>query len=347
MIKKSLKDISWLVSEKKYRDDPAYSYSTIAKFDREGFDKLSNLFDKTESPSLLFGSCVDTLLTDGQEAFDERFFVADFPEISDNVKKIVDILFVNYSGTYNNMDEIPNKIILPIIDEQAYQTNWKPETRCKVIKEKGCEYYGLKYLASDKTIITTALYQDVLDCVDVLKTSEATKWYFMDDNPFDDIERLYQLKFKGEYEGIDLRIMADEIIVNHDTKEIIPCDLKTTKSVLSFNHSFYQWRYYIQAQLYSYILQQVIEKDDYFKDFTISDYKFIAIDKYLKYPVVYSYNGNFRGTSLINDEGEEKENWRSIVKQLDWYLKHPECVIYKEMLKEIEATGEVRIKQYE
>ena len=79
--KKSLKDIAWNVTEEEYRADSAYSYSTLAKFDREGFEKIDTLFDRVESPSLLFGSCVDTLLTDGQKAFDERFFVADFPDI--------------------------------------------------------------------------------------------------------------------------------------------------------------------------------------------------------------------------------------------------------------------------
>ena len=34
--------------EDEYRADPAYSYSTIAKFDREGFDKLETLFDKVD-----------------------------------------------------------------------------------------------------------------------------------------------------------------------------------------------------------------------------------------------------------------------------------------------------------
>ena len=85
--RKSLKSLALNISEEEYRADPSYSYSTIAKFDREGFEKIGNLFDRVESPSLTFGSCVDTLLTDGQEAFDARFFVADFPEIQDNVKK--------------------------------------------------------------------------------------------------------------------------------------------------------------------------------------------------------------------------------------------------------------------
>ena len=324
MIKKSLKDISWLVTEDVYRADPAYSYSTIAKFDREGFDKLESLFDKVESPSLLFGSCVDTLLTDGQEAFDERFFVADFPEISDTVKKIVDILFDTYSGTYNNLDEMPNKVIIPIIDENGYQTNWKPETRCKVIKEKGCEYYGLKYLAKDKTIITTALYQDVLDCVDKLKTSEATKWYFMDDNPFDDTtERLYQLKFKGEYEGIDLRIMADEIIVDHKNKLIYPIDLKTSfKSEWNFYKSFYEWRYMIQSQLYAEIIRQNIEKDEYFKDFKIMPYRFIVICNRTKTPLVWEYKDTFCTTDVTYGKNDKYvcRNWRNVVKELHYYL---------------------------
>ena len=43
---KSLKDISWQVTEEEYRADSAYSYSTLAKFEREGFDKLETLFDK-------------------------------------------------------------------------------------------------------------------------------------------------------------------------------------------------------------------------------------------------------------------------------------------------------------
>ena len=88
MEEKSLYDISWKVSEEEYRADSAYSYSTIARFDREGFNNLDKLFDKLETPSLLFGSLVDTLLTDGQEEFDRRFEVADFPVLSDTLIQI-------------------------------------------------------------------------------------------------------------------------------------------------------------------------------------------------------------------------------------------------------------------
>ena len=38
-----LSDISWQVPESEYRRDKALSYSTLAKFDREGFNKLDSL----------------------------------------------------------------------------------------------------------------------------------------------------------------------------------------------------------------------------------------------------------------------------------------------------------------
>ena len=321
--KKSLKDISWLVEENEYRTDPAYSYSTIAKFDREGFEKLDSLFDKVESPSLLFGSCVDTLLTDGQDAFDKLFFVADFPEIQDNVKKIVESLFDLYSDKYEDLNLIPDKYIIPITETYEYQKNWKPETRAKVIKEKGAEYYNLKYLAGDKTIITSTLYTDVTDCVSMLKTSDATKWYFQDDDPFDNsIERLYQLKFKGEYEGINLRGMMDLVVVDHKNKIIYPCDLKTSyKAEWNFYKSFVEWRYFIQSSLYYELLKQNIEKDEYFKDFKIADYRFIVICNKTRQPLVWEWNKTKTDIDIAIN-GVNFPNWRGIVKKLDYYLKN-------------------------
>ena len=106
-MRKSLYDISWQVTEEEYRKDEAYSYSTLAKFEREGFDNLETLFDRVESPSLLFGSMVDTLLTDGQDAFDARFYVAEYPEITDKVRAIVEALFSEYKDTYSSINNIP------------------------------------------------------------------------------------------------------------------------------------------------------------------------------------------------------------------------------------------------
>jgi hypothetical protein len=62
-MEKELKDISWLVDEPTYRADPALSYSTIARYEREGFDKLNHLFDHITTPSLVEGSATDAIIT--------------------------------------------------------------------------------------------------------------------------------------------------------------------------------------------------------------------------------------------------------------------------------------------
>ena len=287
---KSLCDISWQVSEEEYRADPALSYSTLARYEREGFNNLDKLFDRIETPSLTFGSAVDSIITGGQEEFDERFMVAEFPSIPDSIVKIIKSLYKQYAGTYRSLLNIPDSSIIRETEDQNYQMNWKPETRAKVIREKGTDYYNLLFVAGDRCIIDTQTYQDVVNAVKALKESSSTKLYFADDNPFEpDIERLYQLKFKGEFDGITYRNMADLIIVNHKEKWVKPVDLKTSSHTeWDFYKSFVDWRYDIQARLYWAIIRQNMDKDEYFKDFKLLDYDFIVVNKRTLTPLVWN-----------------------------------------------------------
>ena len=134
---KKLSDIALPWTEEEYRADPALSYSTLSRFDREGFNKLDNLFDKIESPSLLLGSIVDTILTDGEEEFNNRFIVAEYPNIPDSIIQIVKALFNEFADTHQTLISIPDEEVIGFASRFNYQNNWKPETRAKVIKEKG------------------------------------------------------------------------------------------------------------------------------------------------------------------------------------------------------------------
>lgn len=327
MERKSLYDLSWQVSEEEYRADPAYSYSTIARFNREGFDNLDKLYDKLETPSLLFGSMVDTLLTDGQEEFDKRFEVAQFPAISDNLIQVARVLFNSCHESYRSIDLIPDDIIASVGEMCGYYANPKYATyRVKKIKEECAEYYNLLFLTMDKTLVSTKDYQAAQDCVDKLRNHKFTKWYFEPDNPFNhDVERFYQLKFKGEWEGISLRCMADLIIVDHKNKVIIPCDLKTSsKKEWKFHKSFIEWNYWIQAQLYWYIIRQNLDKDEVYKDYKLLNYRFIVISRNSRMPLVWIYPD----TQAITDctYGSKGQyvcrNWRDIVKELHYYLTY-------------------------
>lgn len=244
-VNKSLKDLSWQVSEEEYRADPALSYSTLAKYEREGFNNLDKLFDRIDTPSLTFGSAVDSIITGGQEEFDERFMVADFPNTTDSIIKIVKALFQSFSNSNRNLNSIDDNDIIKYTELYSYQLNWKPETRAKVIKEKGEDYYNLLFVAGSRTVLDTQTYQDVCNAVSSLKDSAATKFYFAENNPFEpEIERFYQLKFKGVFNGITYRNMADLIVVNHKEKWVLPVDLKTSSHTeWDFYKSFVDWRY--------------------------------------------------------------------------------------------------------
>lgn len=290
MDRKSLADISWRVTEEEYRADTSLSYSTIARYEREGFNNLDKLFDRIETPSLTFGSAVDSIITGGQEEFDERFIVAEFPSTPDSIIKIVKSLFYQYGEDYRSLVSIPDESVIKETEFQSYQMNWKPETRAKVVKEKGADYYNLLFISNNKTILDSQTYQDVCNAVKALKESPSTKFYFAEDNPFEpEIERLYQLKFKGVFDGVGYRNMADLIVVNHKEKWVKPVDLKTSSHTeWDFFKSFVDWRYDIQARLYWAIIRQNMDKDEYFKDFKLLDYDFIVVNRRTLTPLVWN-----------------------------------------------------------
>ena len=323
---KKLSEVAWNVTEETYRADPALSYSTLSRFDREGFNKLDSLFDKIETPSLTFGSAVDSIITGGQEEFDSRFMVADFPSTPDSIIQIVKALFNEFSVTHRTLESIPNEEVIGFASRFNYQNNWKPETRAKVIKEKGNRYYDLLYLTVDKTLVSQDMYNEAIRMVDALRTSEATKWYFADNNPFEpEIERYYQLKFKATLHDVDYRIMADLIICDHKNKELILCDLKTSgHEEYSFASSFLTWNYSYQARLYARVIAENIKKDPYFKDFKLSNYRFIVVNKTTLTPLVWEfpYTHNTGDIKLENEKGyirilKDPEN---IGKELSSYL---------------------------
>lgn len=321
---KLLKDISWNVEEPVYRADNALSYSTIAKFARGGFNKLDSLFERVDTPSLTFGSAVDALSTGGQEEFNNNFLVADFPIVSDSVLKIVKAAFENYKDEYVNLSDIPNEKIIELTELLSYQLNWKPETRAKVIKEQGNDYYSLMYIAGDKKIIDTNTKNLVDMAVDALKTSESTKHYFADNNVFNNrFVREYQLKFKATLEGVDYRCMSDLLLIDHEKKIVYPIDLKTSSHYeWDFFESFIQWRYDIQARLYWRIIRHNMDKDPIYKDYALDDYRFIVVNKKTLTPLVWLFEDTKAAGTLFYGKDIKLEDPFELGSMLSNYLNN-------------------------
>lgn len=241
---KSFETISDNITEAQYREDGRMHYSTLATYHRGGFNSIETLFDRKESSSLTFGSAVDALITGGENEFNSLFLVADIPSMAPALVGIVNELYSFYSANCPNISDITTSILAQVWDKYDGR-NWKAETKAKFIIENGSEYYRLKFLAENKTILSTETYNEVLSAVRALKESEATKWYFQADNPFDNsVERLYQLKFHATFDNIEYSNMADLIIVDHTNKVVYPCDLKTSShKEYDFFRSFIDWSY--------------------------------------------------------------------------------------------------------
>ena len=325
MIEKSLKDISWDISEPEYRQDTALSYSTLAKFEREGFGCLDTLFERVESPSLLFGSCVDTLLTDGEKAFADQYFISDIPKLKPSAEPVVKQLYETFYNSYTNINDIPDADMMSVISQNGYManTNWGTAAKCKSIRTEGAAYYQTMFMAGNKRIVPQEVYNKVFACVRALKDSPATRQYFADNDPFSDLERCYQLKFKGNLGDIDYRCMADLIIVDHKNKIVYPCDLKTSSHrEYEFPVSFLQWRYDIQARLYWRLIRQAMDSDDYFKNFKLGEYRFIVVNN-IDNPVPLIWN--FRQTQASGEiqVGNKKlRDPEKIGEELTYYLNN-------------------------
>lgn len=320
-IPKELKDISWQVSEKKYRADPALSYSTLAKYEREGFNKLDHLFDHISTQSLLEGSMVDCLITGSQDEFDDLYYVADYPSIGDKEQLVAKMLYEKYHDSYELFSYIPNDVILSVINEVGWQKNWRDETRVRVLSERIAMYYNLIIQADNKTVVDSNTYDRILKMVQTLKTSPTTQGYFADNDPMSSVKRYYQLKFRAKFESVCYRCMADLIIVDYEEKKVYPIDLKTSgHKEWDFQDSFEQWSYMIQARLYWRILKANMSNDPYFKDFTLEDYRFIVINKESLTPLVWEFPLTRAKGTLIDKEGKEYRDPFEIGKELQSYL---------------------------
>ena len=320
-IKKELKDIAWNITEEQYRADPALSYSTLARYEREGFNNLDHLFDHISSPSLTLGSCVDTLITGSQEEFDKLFYVADIPSIGDKEKSIADSLFSQYSSQFTSFVDIPFDAILSEANVQSYYKNWKDDTRVRVLTERCAIYYAVKANSEGKTIVDLDTYYKVMAMVKALKESPATCGYFADNDPMSPVRRYYQLKYRANIKGVDYRCMMDEALVDYEDKKIIPIDLKTSgHHEWDFQDSFCQWDYMIQARLYWLLLRLNLDKDSYFKDFTLENYRFIVVNKDTLTPLVWEFPLTKATGTLIDENGKEYRDPLEIGKELRGYL---------------------------
>jgi hypothetical protein len=321
-ILKELSDISLHITEPEYRQRPELSYSTLSTYQTLGFTGLDHLFDKKESPSLTLGSVCDSILTGGEDEFRSLYTVLDI-NVTDSGIDICKNL-INQCLPFDTFEEIPESLVSQAAKEIGFWQNDKYDnSRYKQVLKCGnvAEYYNaLRH--SDKTIISNDTFQMALAMVRALKESPATSGYFADNDELSPVRRYYQLKFTANFEGVGYRNMADLLVVDYEQKKVWPIDLKTSMSCVEweFESNFKKWHYYIQARLYWRIIRANMNKDDYFKDFSLEDYRFIICNPKTLTPLVWEFPLTKSVGTLITDDGEEIRDPFEIGKELQGYL---------------------------
>lgn len=323
MEKKDLFSISWKVDEATYRADPALSQSTLGRYEREGFNGLDKLFEPFSSPSLLFGSAVDTLVTGGEEEFNQRFTVLDI-NLTDSGIEIAKALAARYEfHGYGTFGQIPEAYVSAVAKETGFwkADKWDSKRYSEVLKTGNIQDYYWSLINSSKTVIDTATYNDALACADTLRSSPTTMHLFAADDPLSDIKRYYQLKFKAKFGDVTYRGMMDLTIVDYRNKVVYPYDLKTTgKNEWDFEKSVLEFGYEKQSRLYWRLLRVNMNADPYFKDFKLDNFRFVVINRRNLTPLIWEFPLTTAKGTLVDAKGNRYRDPFDLGKELKSYL---------------------------
>lgn len=324
---KRLKDITLDWDDDKYYHTGMH-HSTLSRYINEGYEGIRKINEPLHSPALTFGSMVDVLITEGEDAFDRKFSIG-CCGLSDKVKTIVETLYSSYGRIYRDFRSIPYDVVSNVAKECGYYSDNKFDKcrydRLMAAAQSVDQYY--QNLRSGKTVVDIDEASKAYACRDRLLVSETTKGYFSESKD-ESVEKVYQAVFAEEIDGILYAIKLDLVIVDHDMKTITLCDLKTTGSMEAvFAKSFVKFAYDIQARLYYRVIKKALEKDDYFKDFTVfSDFRFIVINKDSLDPLVFSFDADREGNIKIGYI--RLRDPFDVAKEVDSYLKDEKKLPY-------------------
>lgn len=313
-MKHSLRDYSLNLPEQEYHDLPYWSYSTIAKYARNGFSAIATLHDKVKpTPEMEFGSLFDSFITKGRKTLDE-YAVVDFT-VPPAEKGVLDVLAA--TSSYTHFDEVPMYDVINAAETVSYQPKWKPDTRYSHICEYAKYYDTIK---SGKKLVSKQDWDDALEMYRVFRSDAYLKDIFGAKDT-DDVEYIYQAQFKIDTvikgETVTVKIMPDLIVVNHTQRTIQLVDLKTSSMpAYDFPEHFVKMRYDIQGQLYTEVMKTIAYSDEEYMDYTFLPYLFVDISRTDKVPVTYEIDLSNGFSFSKGEKVYEYKGWRELLSEI-------------------------------
>lgn len=234
-----------------------------------------------EKAHFIIGNAVDCRITQGIDEFNRQY------HISSLIKKPGEKAMSIVKSIYDKLAITPEvRLDLTLADqiieaciEHKYYEKWKPETRVNSIIKEGTEYFEDLKKAVGKQILSDIESQTTINVYNSLTNHPHTANLFKDG---DDIDIVYQFPVFFTINGVECKGLIDKIIINHTTKKIMPCDIKTMGDyITNFRRKVKSLRYDIQGSFYSYGVSQNLTQlatliNKHLIGYTISNFAFIA-----------------------------------------------------------------------
>lgn len=240
--------------------------------------------DTSDKSYFIIGGGVDTILTAGEEFFDQKYYVSSLinkpSEMEMNIIKFAFDGIVSTLGA--NADEIGSfeeysDFVHASIENHGWQPKWKTETKISKIIEVGTTYFEDLKACMGKTVISASQKEIIDNIVRSLRTNSRTSKYFdttyLNSAENNSIDIYYQLPLYFKKDDIDCKALLDFLVIVKDVTGTVvalePIDLKTMSGyTIDFPNSVRTRRYDIQASWYNdAILNPTTQFPEGFPDF--------------------------------------------------------------------------------
>jgi len=160
--------------------------------------------------------------------------------------------------------------IISVKEELGIYNNVKDKEKIFSLYEKeGKAYYTFLESSEGKDIVTKETANILLNCKNAIISNSEANSLLLEKNEFANIEYYSEYEIYFDYSKIVNSIVSipakakiDRIIIDHENKKVIICDLKTTSTNINYFAGFYysgklmglgsyqKYRYYRQAKFY-------------------------------------------------------------------------------------------------
>jgi len=258
------------------KDKDYHSYSSILRFIQEGPSSLITEKEK-KTKGLSKGKMLDDYVYNN---FEEIYYISDnSTKLTSMESDLLNLIYKELDGSINN-DEFFN-VCFDICKENKLfvsDISNKNKIQERVSKVKDIMLDNIK--AEGKIKITSQNYIDITNMSNKLKENIYVKKYF-NYKSSGDFQNLNQILIKFEYENIKYKSYLDNIHIDHKNKTIQEIDLKYTSFLMKdFKKSYYNYRYDIQACIYTLALHHYVENNLSLKDYRILEPCIVAVNTF-------------------------------------------------------------------